>query len=550
MDEKEFFKEATLRICGSLEIDKALWQLLTYLRKWMPVDLMAFHVYDRDQSWLETVAVATTEGAKAMSVKMPLSAGMRKELDVKHRQPVWIANRWRDSETARLVMDGLNRVGLNVPGLDLCLKCGSGIVLKLMVEDEIVGALDVSSREENRFTRDHANRLAQLNDPLAIALSNSLRYRELCEIREMLADDKQYLEGELRSASGAEIIGSDFGLKGVMDLVRQVATKSSPVLLTGETGTGKEMIAGAIHTASRRKEGPLIKVNCGAIAPTLMDSELFGHEKGAFTGAIAMKRGRFERAHKGTVFLDEIGELTPEAQIRLLRVLQEKEIERVGGTTPLPVDIRVVAATHRDLEHMVSEERFREDLFFRLKVFPIAIPPLRDRREDIPTLVQHFMRKKYRELGLGGIPSLAPGAMGQLMAYRWPGNVRELENAVERAMILFDGKPLRFDDLGSSRRRAVDPASDTWDKSPLRLNDVVAGHIQQVMDMTGGRVEGPGGAAEILDINPGTLRQRMRKLGIPFGRRAKRAGRNGLSTGHPDDVSMPESPGQKRPTAV
>ncbi|MCP4692228.1 MAG: sigma-54-dependent Fis family transcriptional regulator, partial [Desulfobacterales bacterium] len=194
------------------------------------------------------------------------------------------------------------------------------------------------------------------------------------------------------------------GLKGVMELVRQVAPLKSPVLLTGETGTGKEVIAGGIHNASRRGDAPFIKVNCGAIPSALMDSELFGHEKGAFTGAISRKRGRFERSHGGTIFLDEIGELPLEAQVRLLRVLQEKEIERVGGSGPIKVDIRVIAATHRDLEAMVQKGEFREDLYFRLKVFPISIPPLRDRMDDIPTLAQYFMQKKSHEMGLGGIP--------------------------------------------------------------------------------------------------------------------------------------------------
>jgi transcriptional regulator with GAF, ATPase, and Fis domain len=303
-----------------------------------------------------------------------------------------------------------------------------------------------------------------------------------------------------------------------MDLVRQVAPTSSPVLLLGETGTGKEVVAGAVHQASRRQEGPFIKVNCGAIPQSLMDSELFGHEKGAFTGAVALKRGRFERAHSGTIFLDEIGELSPEAQVCLLRVLQEKEIERVGGSETVPVDIRVVAATHRNLSAMAKKGQFREDLYFRLGVFPIAIPPLRERREDIPTLVQHFMRKKYRELGLKGIPSLAPMALDALMSYQWPGNVRELENAVERAMILYDGRHLRFDDLGHPGADDRRPSLPTAPSGSFRLEDVMAAHIRKAMETAGGRVEGRGGAAELLGVKPGTLRHRMRKMGIPFGR--------------------------------
>ncbi len=240
--------------------------------------------------------------------------------------------------------------------------------------------------------------IGTINEPFAVALTNSLRYRELQKLRDLLADDNRYLQDELRRMVGEDVIGADFGLKSVMDLVRQVAPLDSPVLLLGETGSGKEVIANAIHKASLRRQAPFIKVNCGAIPPTLMDSELFGHEKGAFTGALSQKRGRIERANTGTLFLDEIGELSLEAQVRLLRVLQEKEIERVGGSGPIAVDIRIIAATHRNLEKMMRIGAFREDLYFRLRVFPIAIPPLRSRMMDLPALVQYFIQKKTREM--------------------------------------------------------------------------------------------------------------------------------------------------------
>jgi transcriptional regulator with PAS, ATPase and Fis domain len=291
-------------------------------------------------------------------------------------------------------------------------------------------------------------------------------------------------------------------------------------LLLGETGVGKEIIASAIHNASSRRSGPFIKVNCGAIPETLLDSELFGHERGAFTGAISQKRGRFERAAGGTLFLDEIGELPLEAQVRLLRVLQEKEIERVGGTEPIAVDIRVIAATHRDLETMIGEGTFREDLYFRLQVFPIAIPTLRQRRGDIPGLVQHFIHKKAQDLKLTAIPSLAPEAYDQLLAHHWPGNVRELENAVERAIILKREGPLSFPDLGLRQEAQAAAAPVPPISGPYNLDRVTAAHIRRVLKVTSGRVEGKGGAAELLGINPGTLRHRMRKLQIPFGRKS------------------------------
>jgi transcriptional regulator with GAF, ATPase, and Fis domain len=261
-------------------------------------------------------------------------------------------------------------------------------------------------------------------------------------------------------------------------------------------------------------------VNCGAIPETLLDSELFGHEKGAFTGAISQKRGRFERADKGTIFLDEIGELPAQAQVRLLRVLQEKEIERVGGTSSIRVDIRVISATNRNLQEMVASGRFREDLWFRLNVFPIMIPPLRQRREDIPALVHHFIDRKSKELKLTRRSVLAPGAMERLMAYDWPGNVRELQNLIERALIQSRAGILSFETVsgvqaGREVTREVNP-----NQTLLSLEESNFQHIRQALEMAGGKINGPGGAAQILGLNPNTLRSRMNKLGIPYGRRS------------------------------
>ena len=257
-----------------------------------------------------------------------------------------------------------------------------------------------------------------------------------------------------------------------------------------------------------------------------MDSELFGHEKGAFTGAISKKRGRFERAHGGTIFLDEIGELPMEAQVRLLRVLQEKEFDRVGGAKPVQVDIRVIAATHRNLEAMLHEGTFRQDLYYRLRVVPLVIPPLRERTMDIPLLVHFFIQKKTREMGLEAIPTVDRGEIDRLMEYSWPGNVRELENAVERALILNRSGTLTFKGLADTFPQ---PRQLPTNQEPLpsgrilRLNDVIADHIAKVLKITKGTVHGPNGAAQLLDLNPSTLRQKMRRLGIPFGRDVKRS---------------------------
>ncbi|MEM1437223.1 MAG: sigma 54-interacting transcriptional regulator, partial [Pseudomonadota bacterium] len=346
------------------------------------------------------------------------------------------------------------------------------------------------------------------------------RYREILRLQELLADDNRYLQQELIRDQGEQIIGADFGLADVMRAARQVAAHDSPVLLFGETGVGKDVIANHIHQQSSRRDGPMIKVNCGAIPDALMDSELFGHEKGAFTGAIAQKRGRFERADGGTIFLDEIGELPLEAQTRLLRVLQNREIERVGGDETRSVDIRVIAATHRDLRAMVADRTFREDLWYRLNVFPITIPPLRARTDDIPALAEHLIQEKARRLNLGRIPKLTPRAIDLLGRYAWPGNVRELENIIERAMIVSEGGELRIDGLlnvegttaPAKKPRAVKQVT-------LTLDQVAAQHIRAVLEQTAGKVHGPDGAAQLLGINPSTLRSRMDKLGIAYGRR-------------------------------
>jgi len=304
-----------------------------------------------------------------------------------------------------------------------------------------------------------------------------------------------------------------------------VAPLSSPVLLLGETGTGKEVLAHAIHAMSPRRDKPFVRVQCGAIPEALLDSELFGHEKGAFTGATALRYGRFERAHQGTIFLDEIGELTAEAQVKLLRVLQEKEFERIGGSETLRADVRVIAATHRDLPERVRQGRFREDLFFRLDVFPLTIPPLRQRREDIPQLLQYFVNRKCRELNLPIPPPIAAEALTKLQTYSWPGNVRELQNVVERAIITSGKGPLHFPDLEKvpAPDASQQPSKQTQSAEMFpTLAAASAEHIRRAMHRARGKIQGAGGAAEILGVQANTLRARMRKLGICYGRKAQR----------------------------
>jgi transcriptional regulator with GAF, ATPase, and Fis domain len=388
-------------------------------------------------------------------------------------------------------------------------------------QERIYGNLVLVTERNEKFTDDHARQLVLLKEPLVTAMSNTLRHREILRLGDLLADDNRYLHGELRRLSGDEIIGASFGLKGVMDKVRQVAALDSPVLLLGETGVGKDVVANAIHYSSTRKDGPFVNVNCGAIPDTLIDSELFGHEKGAFTGALSQRRGRFERAHNGTIFLDEIGELPLGAQVRLLKVLQSREIERVGGTKTISLDIRIIAATNRNLQEMVELNQFREDLWFRLNVFPIWIPPLRERRSDIPALLQHFIHQKAKELKLPAIPTLSPAAIDPLMDYHWPGNVRELQNIVERALILNPRGPISFEHFNIIRsQKAPQPvASSSGDIE--ELDQVISDHIRRALAKVDGKIHGPGGAAELLGMNASTLRNRMNKLGISYGRKNK-----------------------------
>ena len=354
----------------------------------------------------------------------------------------------------------------------------------------------------------------------AIGITQDITYRKNTEkkLKEALLkeDDNRYFQRELYKLTGDIIIGANFGLKDVMAKVQVASTVDSPVLLLGETGVGKDVIANAIHFSSERKDGPFIKINCGAIPDTLIDSELFGHEKGAFTGAINQKRGCFERAMNGTLFLDEIGELPLQAQVRFLRVLQDKVIERVGGGTEIKLNIRVIAATNKDLHEMVTTGAFRGDLWFRLNVFPITIPPLRERKMDISALLQYIIEKKSKELKLHAIPEVSPGAIEPLLEYDWPGNVRELQNIVERELILNPGGPLRFDGFITGKLEKGNNRLTGDNHGSKKLDDVVARHIQNVLALTEGRIHGKDGAAYQLGVNASTLRNRMNKLGIKY----------------------------------
>lgn len=501
----EFFREVTLRICSSLQINTAFGRVFEYLREHFPFDQMFLDILDPNLGAARRIAYASSKNAKTSEILIPLPKGLWE----------WVSEMREPFILTASDMD--EKIKAFAPYIRLEGK--SDLALPLRIEGELIGFLILRAFGEGRFTPDHAELLGTVAEPFAIALANALAHEAVVKYRDVLLDDNRFLNRELLGQAVDDIIGGNSGLRNVMEMVRQVAPLNNTVLLMGETGTGKEVIANAIHFASPRKEGPFIKVNCGAIPESLIDSELFGHEKGAFTDAATVKRGRFERAGGGTIFLDEIGELPPQAQVRLLRVLQNKEIERVGGETPIPVDIRVIAATHRNLENMISENRFREDLWFRLNVFPIIVPPLRQRKEDVPALTRHFVTQKSRELGIAIPPPIAPGALERLMNYGWPGNVRELENLVERELIRHRGGQLQFDSLlPDDKDVKTIPALESAVGVPLNLDEAMSLHIGKILKLTKGKVHGPGGAAELLGINPNTLRARMNKLGIKYGR--------------------------------
>ncbi len=594
IEANEFFHQATLRICSSLDINMVLYNTLDYLKKFMPSTGLGLVYGESGLPAIVIYALAQTTNSKTTKTKeynltLPLPQEVRASIErdwVDMKNVVLVNN--PEADTAVRTMAHLTEMA------DI-----SVMHMRLNISDKRLFGLVIYTAGRNQYKEEHAQLLSTLHDPFAIAMSNALKHDEILKLKEMLTDDNRYLHQELLRLTGDEIIGRDGGLKDVFKTIRQVAALDSPVLLLGETGVGKEAIANAIHYSSHRRNGPFIKVNCGAIPETLIDSELFGHEKGAFTGALAQKRGRFERAHKGTILLDEIGELSSTAQVRLLRVLQNKEIERVGGAMPIPVDIRIIAATHRDLKSMINSNRFREDLWFRLNVLPITIPPLRNRKEDIPALVSYFIKRKSLAKNIPP-PGIDQDSIRLLKEYIWPGNVRELENVVERALIQYQGQnmtgPMAIDDLfikktehdppkssiseyeysdidriismhvkqtlrhaleniallqseyetlsppgkkhdaarvddiiamqlsllfkqpvgkmllsGKDSQKHALPPGDT---EVLELDKVNSLHIQKVLKMSNGKIHGSGGAAELLGLNPSTLRNRMKKLDI------------------------------------
>lgn len=524
MSDDELFEQATLTICSSFDFSVALERCYQFLKSQFPLDGLYVDFVQESEGVMQVLAMVSDSLGVQHELLVPLTGDAMALVELERlRVEGYRGTRrlWASDNAIGLVMAPV----LGFTGRHL-------VVQFLNLEGSYVATLVAIAVPGAQFSAEDERRFALLNEPFSIAVKNSLSYQGLVRFKERLLEDNAELKQQLGRGSELSCCESLPGLCQVATQVKQVATSSSTVLLLGETGVGKEVVANSLHQSSLRRNSPLIKVNCGAIAKELIDSELFGHEKGAFSGATALKKGVFERADGGTIFLDEIGELPLPAQVRLLRVLQEREIERVGGEKTIPVDLRIIAATHCDLKEMVAQGQFREDLWFRLNVFPIEIPPLRQRKEDIPILLQHFLRQKSAQFGIRKPPEIAPGALSVLTNYDWPGNVRELENTVERALIQNQGRLMRQDPFALGTKKGVENGASCRCVFPcisgrvsveeaeppalLPLDEQIAKHISLALVESQGKIHGPGGAAELLEMNPNTLRSKMRKLGIAF----------------------------------
>jgi formate hydrogenlyase transcriptional activator len=495
-DRLKLILELTNQVVSNLEFDDLLHAISSIVRRVMHCDAAAIMLPDADGKNLRVHALdfPDSRGFFAEGMEVPIQGTMPgetfqtgKTYVLNHLDPA----KMRSEMYAEASGEGMNSI----------------FEIRLESRNRSLGVLGLASRQENTFGEDEVAFLTQVAHQVAIAVENALAYGEIAELKDKLAQEKLYLEDEIRGEMDFEgIVGQSSALRNVLRLVETVAPSDSTVLLLGETGTGKELIARAIHDRSRRRDRTFVKLNCAAIPTGLLESELFGHERGAFTGAISQKLGRLELADQGTLFLDEVGDIPIEIQPKLLRALQEREFERLGSTRTKKVDVRLVAATNRDLDKMIENREFRSDLYYRLNVFPIRIPPLRERPEDIPLLVRYFAQKYERRMEKK-IESIPAAALKTLSSWHWPGNIRELENFIERAVILTRGTALEVP-VAELRRTGAAVLTSSMIASSER------DEIVRVLKETNGRVAGPNGAATRMRIKRTTLISRMKKLGI------------------------------------
>ena len=484
------------QVVSNLEFHELLHAASASVREVMHCEAAAIMLPNEENSQLQVHALDFPE-SRGIFVEGALVAinGTMPGESFKSRKPI-VVNRLDSAEMPPEMYSKAKGEGLN-----------SFCDVPLISRSRLLGVLAVARREENAFGTEEVAFLIQVANQIAIGVENAHAYTEIADLRDRLAQEKLYLEDEIRGDLDFEgIVGQSSALRHVLSLVETVAPSDSTVLLLGETGTGKELIARAIHDRSRRKDRTFVKLNCAAIPTGLLESELFGHERGAFTGAISQKVGRLELADQGSLFLDEVGDIPIDVQPKLLRALQEREFERLGSTRTKKVDVRLVAATNRNLEKMIENREFRNDLYYRLNVFPIRIPPLRERPEDIPLLVRYFTQKYGRRMEKQ-IETIPAAAMKKITAWNWPGNIRELENFVERSVILTHGSALQVpvSELGGDGKPTAALVG--------RLADERS-EILSILKQTRGRVAGPQGAAERMGIKRTTLISRMKKLGI------------------------------------
>jgi formate hydrogenlyase transcriptional activator len=495
-DRLKLILDLTNQVVSNLNFQELLRTISASVRRVMRCDAAAIMLPEPDGRHLQVHALDFPDGKGFFTeeVLIPIEGSMPGET-FRSGKP-WVLNRLDAAEVppemyAKAAGEGMNSF-CDVP---------------LISRGHLLGVLALARREEYAFNRDETAFLSQVAQQVAIGVENALAYGEIGDLKDKLAQEKLYLEEEIRGEMDFEgIVGQSSALRHVLNLVETVAPSDSTVLLLGETGTGKELIARAIHERSRRKDRTFVKLNCAAIPTGLLESELFGHERGAFTGAISQKVGRLELADQGSLFLDEIGDIPIEIQPKLLRALQEREFERLGGTRTQRVDVRLVAATNRDLETMIENREFRSDLYYRLNVFPIRIPPLRERPEDIPLLVRYFTQKYGRRMEKR-IESIPAGAMKRLSSWHWPGNIRELENFIERSVILTHGVALQAPIGELSHNGRTTPMAGT--RKTSERDEIV-----RILKLTNGRVAGAEGAAMRMGIKRTTLISRMKKLGI------------------------------------
>ena len=496
-DRWKLLLEINNHVIAFLNVTALLRSACTSLRNYFDNEFAAIWIIDKEQNRLETAAMDFPAGSGFIDdVKVELTAE-----DI-HRMKTRQPELWGHTELQALT--GTVRNSFAAEGLQ------SMLVTALRTANRPLGVITLGSKKADYFRHEDLDLLGQIATQISLALDNAIAYEKLNASRDQIEEERLYLESELRAEYNFEnIVGRSPSLIKVLQQIQIVAPTDSTVLLHGETGTGKELIARAIHSLSSRKSRTFVRLNCAAIPSGLVESELFGHEKGAFTGALMQKKGRFEIADQGTLFLDEIGDISLDLQPKLLRALQEQEFERLGSARTIHVDVRLIAATHRDLPTMIRNNQFREDLFYRLNVFPIEIPPLRERHEDIPLLVNFFVSRLSRKMQKN-IESIPKDAMDALTNAPWPGNIRELENFIERAVILTQGSELKVP-LQELKKAAsttsILTAGSTFEEAERKA-------IFEALHAAGGKISGRGGAAERLGLKRTTLQNKMRKLGI------------------------------------